>query len=59
MREAVRSRMELLERAHVDVVINPKKSVLAMELVALSVEVGRAFEALARRLTESAKGKPE
>jgi ribonuclease P protein component len=59
MREAVRSRMELLERAHVDVVINPKKSILAMELVALSVEVGRAFEALARRLTESAKGKPE
>jgi len=59
MREAVRNRMELLERAHVDVVINPKKSVLAIELAALSVEVGRAFEAVARRLTECAAGKSE
>jgi len=59
MREAVRNRMELLERAHVDVVINPKKSVLEIELAALSVEVGRAFEAVARRLTERAAGKSE
>jgi ribonuclease P protein component len=59
MREAVRSRVELLERARVDVVINPKKSVLAVELAALSVEVGRAFEAVTRRLTERAAGKSE
>jgi ribonuclease P protein component len=59
MREAVRSRVELLERARVDVVINPKKSVLAIESAALSVEVGRAFEAVTRRLTERAAGKSE
>jgi len=59
MREAVRSRMELLEGAYVDIVINPKKSVLAIELAALAVEVGRAFEAVTRRLTERAAGKSE
>jgi len=51
--------MELLEGAYVDIVINPKKSVLAIELAALAVEVGRAFEAVTRRLTERAAGKSE
>lgn len=59
MREAVRSRMELLDRAVVDVVINPKKSVVAIESEALAIEVGHAFEAVTRRLTERAVGKSE
>lgn len=59
MREAVRGHVALLEQASVDVVINPKKSVLVIEFAPLNLEVGRAFEAVSRRLTERAAGKSE
>ncbi len=59
MREAVRNHMELLDRVLVDVVINPKKSVMAIEFAALSVEVAHAFEAVTRRVTNRAAGKLE
>jgi ribonuclease P protein component len=49
LREAVRRRRALLKVA-VDVVINPKKSVLTVEFPVLLEEVGRAFEAIAKKL---------
>jgi ribonuclease P protein component len=51
LRSAVRQRRSLLPGA-VDVVINPKKSVLGMEFAGLLDEVGRAFEAVAKKLVE-------
>jgi hypothetical protein len=45
----VRRRRALLKVA-VDVVINPKKSVLTVEFPVLLEEVGRAFEAIAKKL---------
>jgi ribonuclease P protein component len=51
LREAVRQRRSLLKSA-VDVVINPKKSVLKMEFAGLLDEVGRAFEVIAKKLVE-------
>jgi ribonuclease P protein component len=51
LRDAVRQRRSLLQGA-VDVVINPKKSVLRMEFAGLLEEVGRAFEAVAKKLVE-------
>jgi ribonuclease P protein component len=51
LREAVRRRRALLKVA-VDVVINPKKSVLTVEFPVLLEEVGRAFEVIAKRLVE-------
>jgi ribonuclease P protein component len=51
LRSAVRQRRSLLPGA-VDVVINPKKSVLKMEFAGLLDEVGRAFEAVAKKLVE-------
>ncbi len=51
LRDAVRQRRSLLKSA-VDVVINPKKSVLKMEFAGLLDEVGRAFETIARKLVE-------
>jgi ribonuclease P protein component len=49
LREAVRSRRSALPGA-VDVVINPKKSVLTLEFVVVLEEVGRAFDAIAKAL---------
>ena len=53
MREAVRHRRSLLSGAGaVDVVINPKKSVLTLEFPVLLDEVGRALETIAKKLEE-------
>jgi ribonuclease P protein component len=51
MREAVRQRRSILQ-ASVDIVINPKKSVLKVEFPILLEEVSRAFEVIARKMTE-------
>jgi ribonuclease P protein component len=51
LREAVRLRRSTLKGA-VDVVINPKKSVLALEFALVLEEVGRAFTVIAKRLAE-------
>ena len=39
-------------RSPVDVVINPKKSVLTLEFASVVEEVGRAFTVIAKRLAE-------
>ena len=58
LREAVRLRRALLESSGaVDVVINPKKSVLKLEFSLVLEEVGRALDAIAKKL--SAKEKRE
>ena len=49
LREAVRQQRGVLAGA-VDVVINPKKSVLTLEFSVLKEEVGRAMEAVAKKL---------
>jgi ribonuclease P protein component len=51
LREAVRLRRSTLKGA-VDVVINPKKSVLTLEFALVLEEVGRAFAVIAKRLAE-------
>jgi ribonuclease P protein component len=51
LREAVRLRRSLL-KGPVDVVINPKKSVLAIAFPVLLEEVGRAFEVIAKKVAE-------
>jgi len=51
LREAVRLRRATLKDG-VDVVINPKKSVLTLEFAKVVDEVGRAFEAIAKKLAE-------
>ncbi|MGA7080702.1 MAG: ribonuclease P protein component [Terriglobales bacterium] len=52
LREAVRLRRALLEGSGaVDIVINPKKSVLKLEFSQLLEEVGRALEVIAKKLT--------
>ena len=51
LREAVRRRRSAL-KAPVDVVINPKKSVLTVEFPVLLEEVSRAFERIAKKLVE-------
>lgn len=51
LREAVRLRRSVLKGA-VDVVINPKKSVLTLEFSVLLEEVGRALDAIAKKLVE-------
>ncbi len=51
LREAVRRRRLVLPGA-VDVVINPKKSVLSLEFPLLLEEVGRALDTIAKRLVE-------
>jgi ribonuclease P protein component len=51
MRDAVRQRRSILT-GPVDVVINPKKSVLKAEFPILLEEVTRAFELIARKLAE-------
>jgi ribonuclease P protein component len=53
LREAVRLQRSLLEGAGaVDVVINPKKSVLKLEFAVALEEVGRALDAIAKKLVE-------
>lgn len=55
LREAVRQRRAVLQGAGacgIDVVINPKKSVLTLEFSAVLEEVGRAFDAIAKKLME-------
>ena len=60
LREAVRLRRSSLELAlagavdvvGVDVVINPKKSVLKLEFAVVLEEVGRALDAIAKKLVE-------
>jgi len=51
MRDAVRQRRSIL-MGPVDVVINPKKSVLKAEFPILLEEVTRAFELIARKMAE-------
>ena len=53
LREAVRQRRAALAGAGaVDVVINPKKAVLTLEFSLVLEEVGRALEAIAKKLGE-------
>lgn len=52
LREAVRHQLVALA-APVDVVINPKKSVLTADFAELETEVGRAFEKIARGVKSS------
>jgi ribonuclease P protein component len=52
MRDAVRQRRAILQ-GPVDIVINPKKSVLKVEFPILLEEVTRAFEVIARKLAEN------
>jgi len=51
LREAIRLRRAALDAA-VDVVINPKKSILTLEFAAVVEEMRRAFEVIAKRLVE-------
>jgi ribonuclease P protein component len=58
LREAVRLRRTLLQDSGaIDVVINPKKSVLKLEFSLVLEEVGRALEAIAKKLTAKEKEK--
>lgn len=53
LREAVRQRRAILQgTGAVDVVINPKKSVLKLEFSLLVNEVERAFTAIAKKMVE-------
>jgi ribonuclease P protein component len=57
LREAVRRRRAVLEGAGaVDVVINPKKSVLTLEFSLVLEEVGRALDTIAKKLREKPMG---
>lgn len=51
LREAVRLCRSTLQ-GKVDVVINPKKSILTLEFAVVLEEVGRAFTVIAKRLAE-------
>jgi ribonuclease P protein component len=51
LREAVRLCRSSLQNK-VDVVINPKKSILTLEFTVVVEEVGRAFTVIARKLAE-------
>ena len=58
LREAVRLRRAVLNGSHaVDVVINPKKSVLKLEFSLVLEEVGRALDAIAKKLSAKEKEK--
>jgi ribonuclease P protein component len=51
LREAVRLRRSVLANADcVDIVINPKKSVLTLDFTVVIEEVGRALDVIARKL---------
>lgn len=54
LREAVRQRRSVLTDP-VDVVVNPKKSVLKAEFPALLEEVSRAFDVIVRKMAEKSK----
>jgi ribonuclease P protein component len=54
LREAVREWRAIL-KAPVDVVINPKKSVLRIDFPILIEEVSRAFEVIAGKMAEKKK----
>ena len=59
LREAVRQRRALLQGAgacSVDVVINPKKSVLTEKFSVVLEEVGRALDVVAKKLMEKSGG---
>ena len=57
LREAVRRRRAVLDGAGaVDVVINPKKSVLTLEFSLVLEEVGRALDTIAKKLREKPMG---
>jgi ribonuclease P protein component len=49
MREAVRRQRSIM-KVPVDVVINPRKSILALEFPLVLVEVGCAFETIEKKL---------
>jgi ribonuclease P protein component len=51
LREAVRLRRSTFKPV-VDIVINPKKSILTLEFATVLEEVGRAFEVIAKKLAE-------
>jgi ribonuclease P protein component len=51
LREAVR--LEGLKSVAVDVVINPKKSLLTVEFPELRKEIGRAFQVIEQKLSEN------
>lgn len=51
LREAVRLSRSTLKGA-VDVVINPKKSILTLDFALVLEEVGRAFNVIAKKLAE-------
>jgi ribonuclease P protein component len=56
LREAVRMRRSVLaEAGPVDVVINPKKSILTTEFSVVLEEVGRALDLIAKKLVEKSK----
>jgi ribonuclease P protein component len=56
LREAVRLRRSVLNGlGAVDVVINPKKSVLTLEFSVVLEEVGRALDVIAKKLVEKYK----
>ncbi len=60
LREAVRLRRSVLQGAcSVDLVINPKKSVLTEKFSVVLEEVGRALDAIARKLMEKSDGERE
>ena len=53
LREAVRlQRSALASAGSIDVVINPKKSVRTVEFSAVLEDVGRAFDAITKKLTQ-------
>lgn len=56
LREAVRQYRAIL-KSPVDVVINPKKSVLKVEFPILLEEVSRAFEVIARKMKDGGEVK--
>jgi ribonuclease P protein component len=54
LREAVRLRRSTFKPL-VDIVINPKKSILTLEFATVLEEVGRAFDVIAKKLAEKQK----
>src|SRR5271156_5560961 len=58
LRESVRlQRLALKDAGAVDVVINPKKSVLTLEFSVVLEEVGRALDVIAKKLSENGEMK--
>jgi ribonuclease P protein component len=57
LREAVR--LEGIRQVPVDVVINPKKSLLTADFPELRKEVGRAFQVIEQKLSEKRRAKTD